>query len=213
MPVRIDVENGGFKVKGTKILVLPKYKKDAQQTYEEFRKMTIQTKHDDFDVQMNDDDATAVNTNTQGNEIQLQAMFDHEQFADLTEPTMPDNSPGSTNAGGQGLKARTNEKNEKRSKLSNSSRLDNKKRVRESPTRSNATRANATSPARSYSSVAGGTAASSSDGTRPNQPQREKTEIQELKDMMQRLLTLMMQTQMEASVYRREATSSANMVQ
>jgi hypothetical protein len=61
--------------------------------------------------------------------------------------------------------------------------------------------ANATSPARTYSSVAGGTAASSSDETRPNQPQREKTELQELKDMMQHLLTLTMQTQMEAAVY------------
>jgi hypothetical protein len=30
MTVPIDVENGGFKVKGTKILVLPNYKKDAQ---------------------------------------------------------------------------------------------------------------------------------------------------------------------------------------
>jgi hypothetical protein len=28
--VPIDVKNGGFKVKGTKILVLPKFKKDAQ---------------------------------------------------------------------------------------------------------------------------------------------------------------------------------------
>jgi hypothetical protein len=73
--------------------------------------------------------------------------------------------------------------------------------------------ANATSPARSYSSVAGGAAAASSDKTRPNQPQHEKTELQELKDMMQSLLTLMMQTQMELAVYQQEATSSANMVQ
>jgi hypothetical protein len=58
-----------------------------------------------------------------------------------------------------------------------------------------------TSLARSYSSVAGGAAASSSDKTRPNQPQREKTELQELKDMMQCLLTLTMQTQMEVAVY------------
>jgi hypothetical protein len=83
--------------------------------------MTIQTKNDDFDIEMNDDDATPVNTNTKGNENQLQAMFDHEQFPDLTELTMPNNSPGSTNAGGQGSKAQTNAKKEKRSKLSNSS--------------------------------------------------------------------------------------------
>jgi hypothetical protein len=70
---------------------------------------------------MNDKDVTAVNTNTQGNENQLQAMFDCKQFPDVTELTMPNNSQGSTNAGGQESKAQTNAKKEKRSKLSNSS--------------------------------------------------------------------------------------------
>jgi hypothetical protein len=50
MTVPIDVENGSFKVKGTKILVLSKYKKEAQRTYEEFQKMTKQNKDNDFDV-------------------------------------------------------------------------------------------------------------------------------------------------------------------
>jgi hypothetical protein len=74
-------------------------------------------------------------------------------------------------------------------------------------------RANATSPARSYSLVAGGATASSSNRTRPNQQQSEKTELKELKEMMQCLLTLTMHTHMESALYRREATSSANMVQ
>ncbi len=57
--VPIDVENGGFNVKGAKILVLSKYKKEAQRTYEEFQKMTKQNKDDDFDVEMHEDNATA----------------------------------------------------------------------------------------------------------------------------------------------------------
>jgi hypothetical protein len=215
MTVPIDVENGGFKVKGTKILVLSKYKKEAQRTYEKFQKMMKQNKDDDFDVEMHENDATAVNRNTRGNENQLQAMFNHEQFPDLTEPEKSDNSLSSTNVGRQGSIAQMNGKKSKQSKTKSSisSRLDNKKRARESSTRSSTTRANATSPARSYSSVAGGATASSSNGTRPNQQQSEKTELEELKEMMQRLLTLTTQTQMESAVYRREATSSANMVQ
>jgi hypothetical protein len=109
--VLIDVENGGFKVKGTKILVLPKFKKDAQCTYEEFRKLTKCNKNDDFDIDMNGDDSMVVYSNYQGNDNQLQAMFDHEQFPDLTETTKSDDSLESTNAGGS--KARTNRKKAK----------------------------------------------------------------------------------------------------
>jgi hypothetical protein len=146
---------------------------------------------------------------------QLQAMFNHEQFPDLTEPEKSDNSLSSTNVGRQGSMAQTNGKKSKqfKTKSSISSRLDNKKRARESSTRSSTMRANATSPARSYSLVSGGATASSSNGTRPNQQQSEKTELEELKEMMQHLLTLTTQTQMESAIYCREATSSANMVQ
>jgi hypothetical protein len=109
--VLIDVENGGFKVKGTKILVLPKFKKNAQRTYKEFRKLTKRNKNDDFATDMNGDDSTVVYSNYQGNDDQLQAMFDHEQFPDLTETTKSDNSLKSTNAGGS--KARMNRKKAK----------------------------------------------------------------------------------------------------
>jgi hypothetical protein len=181
--------------------------------------MMKQNKDDDFDVEMHvemhEDNVTAVNRNTRGNENQLQAMFNHEQFPDLTEPEKSDNSLSSTNVGRQGSMAQTNGKKSKQSKTKSSisSRLDNKKRAQESSTRSSTTRANATSPARSYSLVAGGATASSSNRTRPNQQQSEKTELQELKEMMQHLLTLTTQTQMESAVYCREATSSANMVE
>jgi hypothetical protein len=98
--VPIDVKNGGFKVKGTKILVLPKFKKDAQRTYKEFRKLTKCNKNDDFDIDMNGDDSTVMYSNYKGSDDQLQAMFDHEQFPDLTETTKSADSLESTNAGG-----------------------------------------------------------------------------------------------------------------
>jgi hypothetical protein len=92
-------------------LVLPKFKKDAQCTYKEFRKLTRRNKNNDFDIDMNGDDLMVVYSNYQGNDNQLQTMFDHEQFLDLTETTKSDDSLESANAGGS--KARTNWKNAK----------------------------------------------------------------------------------------------------
>jgi hypothetical protein len=208
--VPIDVDNGGFKVKGTKILVLPKFKKDAQRTYEEFRKLTKRNKNDDFDAEMHDDDATVAYSNHYGNDDQLQAMFDHEQFPDLTETIKSDASQDNANAGGS--KARTSRRKAKQPKSSKSLRQE-KKRARESPTRPSATVARGTSPSRSYSSVVGGATATGSVGTRGSKEHGEQTELQEMKEMMERLLTLSTQAQMESAVYRREATASANMVQ
>jgi hypothetical protein len=46
---------------------------------------------------MNGDDSMVVYSNYQGNDDQLQAMFDHEQFPDLTETTKSDDSLESAN--------------------------------------------------------------------------------------------------------------------
>ena len=208
--VPIDIENGGFEVKGAKTLVLPKFKKDAQHAHEEFRKLTKRNKNDDFDAEMCDDDATVTHSNHQGNDDQLQAMFDHEQFPDLTETTKSDESQDSANAGGS--TTRTSRTKAKRPKSSKSLRLE-KKRARESPTRSSATVAHGTSPTRSCSSVVGGATATGSVGARGSKEPGEQAELQEIKELMQRVLTLPTQAQMEAAIYRREATASANMVQ
>jgi hypothetical protein len=75
--------------------------------------MTKQNKDDDFDVEMHEDNATAVNRNTRGNKNQLQAMFNHEQFPDLTEPGKSDNSLSSTNVSRPGSMAQMNGKKSK----------------------------------------------------------------------------------------------------
>jgi hypothetical protein len=73
--------------------------------------------------------------------------------------------------------------------------------------------AHGTSPTRSYSSVIGSTTATGSVGTRRSEMHGEQTKLQEIKELMQRVLTLSTQAQMESAIYQRKATASANMVQ
>jgi hypothetical protein len=60
--IPINVDNGGYKKKGTKILVLPQYTIVAKQVYEEFCDLTKRKTGNDHDMEMLDsDDATQVN--------------------------------------------------------------------------------------------------------------------------------------------------------
>lgn len=81
--VPIDMNNGGYKVKGAKIMVLPKHFEMARQTFDEFRKPTKQSGRYDSDVDMVDDDATIVNSNIKGNADLLNQMFADENFPAL----------------------------------------------------------------------------------------------------------------------------------
>ena len=54
----INVDNGGFKVKGSEISVMPQHVKEAQQIYNEFQKLIKQTAIDDDDMDMMADDET-----------------------------------------------------------------------------------------------------------------------------------------------------------
>jgi hypothetical protein len=70
-----------------------------------------------------------------------------------------------------------------------------------------------TSLTRSYSSIVGGTTATGSVRIRRSETHSKQTKLQEIKELMQRVLTLSTQAQMESAIYQREATASANMVQ
>jgi hypothetical protein len=85
----INVDNGGFKVKGTKILVMPQHVKAVQQICNKFQKLTKQTAMDDDDVDMVADDETHMNSNIKGNEDQLKEMFDDIHFPEVDEPVPP----------------------------------------------------------------------------------------------------------------------------
>jgi hypothetical protein len=82
--IPINVDNGGYKKRGTKILVLPQYVLVARKTYDEFcTLMKCQSDYDD-DVEMMDaDNATRVNSNITGYLEQLHAMFDSAEFPEL----------------------------------------------------------------------------------------------------------------------------------
>ena len=82
--IPIDVDNGGFVKKGTKILVLEKYMTEAKEIFDEFRELTASKSSEDLDETMwgNDDD-TQVNSNVQGYTEQLHAMFESDGFPEL----------------------------------------------------------------------------------------------------------------------------------
>jgi hypothetical protein len=85
--IPIDVENGGFKKKGTKILVLPQYTIAAKQVYEEFCDLTKRKLENDYDLEMLDsDDATQVNENVKEHTDQLKAMFASDKFPEIEMP-------------------------------------------------------------------------------------------------------------------------------
>jgi hypothetical protein len=82
--VPMDVDNGGFKTRGTKIMVMPKYIQEAKELYEEFRSLMQQTENrweDEQDAM--DDDETTINSNVKCNSEQLKAMFESSDFPKL----------------------------------------------------------------------------------------------------------------------------------
>jgi hypothetical protein len=94
-------------------------------------------------------------------------MFNHEQFPDLTEEEKSDNSLSNINVGRQGSRHGQMERNPNNSRQSPVFPQD-------STTRRDPVQQEQMPPA-SYSLVAGGATASSSNRTRPNQQQSEKT--------------------------------------
>jgi hypothetical protein len=96
--IPIDVDNGGFIKKGTKILVLKKYMMEAKSIYDEFCSLTKSTSSDDFDVETwSNDDDTQVNSNIKGYMEQLHAMLESDEFPAL------DYSETVTNGSAQGF--------------------------------------------------------------------------------------------------------------
>jgi hypothetical protein len=80
----MDVDNGGCKKKGTKILVLPKYTIAAQKVYNEICSLMKHKLDTDYDMEMVDcDDATQVIANIKGHADQLKAMFESDEFLEI----------------------------------------------------------------------------------------------------------------------------------
>jgi hypothetical protein len=85
--ILIDVDNGGYKKKGIKILVLLQYVLAAQKLYEEFCKLMKCKSDDAYGMEaMDDNDATQVNSNIKGYLNQLKAMFESDKFLEINKP-------------------------------------------------------------------------------------------------------------------------------
>jgi hypothetical protein len=82
--IPINVDNGGYKKKGTKILVLPQHTTVAKQVYKEFCDLMKCKPDNDFVTEMLDsDDATQVNANVKGHMDQLKVMFESDEFHEI----------------------------------------------------------------------------------------------------------------------------------
>jgi hypothetical protein len=97
--VPIDVDNGGFKVKGTKIMVLPEYKKQAQELYEEFCTLMRKGVSDVSDTEAMTGDVNVKNSKSTRNSDQLWVMFEGDDFPDLEETKTPSYATGSKQSG------------------------------------------------------------------------------------------------------------------
>jgi hypothetical protein len=97
--VPIDIDNGGFKVKGTKIMVLPEYKKQVQELYEEFCTLTRKGVSDVFDTEVTMGNVNVKNSKSTRNSDQLWAMFEGDDFPDLEETKMSSYVTGSKQSG------------------------------------------------------------------------------------------------------------------
>jgi hypothetical protein len=97
--VPIDVDNGGFKVRGTKIIVLPEYKKQVQELYKEFCELTRKGVSDAFGTKATTDDVNVRKSKSTQNSNQLRAMFEGEDFPDFEEMKTSSYATGSNRSG------------------------------------------------------------------------------------------------------------------
>jgi hypothetical protein len=210
--IPIDVKNGGFKKKGTKILVLPQYTIAAKQVYEEFCDLTKRKLDNDYDLEMLDsDDATQVNENVKGHTDQLKAMFASKEFPEIEMPVPltdvhfeTSNSNSSHSSKRKSKKKKS--KQSKGQKFTKCQQNDQKQdgMVSEASSKSQASAASST-PRASFCLVMSG-------ASRTVTPQRTSgsgrginLDMAELKKMMQALMKQNLEERNEAKIAQREA--------
>jgi hypothetical protein len=180
--VPIDVDNGGYKTKGTKILVLPKYQATAQKTFEEFRRLSKRTVAYDMSVDSMEDDVTTVNNNIKGNAEQLEMMFAAEEFPDieLTKPISKTNVAADSNSDEE--RKPKNARSVKKDSTSNKTKTKSQKFLSHADERSESATSKETTPARSYSQ-----AASRNSSAISKEMPAPKSEMQDMKEMIEKM--------------------------
>jgi hypothetical protein len=205
--VPIDVDNGGFKVRGTKIMVLPEYKKQAQELYEEFCELTRKGVSDAFGTKATMDDVNVRKSKSTRNSDQLRAMFEGEDFPDLEETKTSSYATGS-NRSGRRESERTARKSSKPAK-----QTDKKRGLAEQEAR----RANEPSLARSYSSVASGDETTATGRAMPKTSNATPTEDNpgslRMHEMVTALYEMGQRNEVFLQIARKEANEHARQVQ
>jgi hypothetical protein len=205
--VPIDVDNCGFKVKGTKIMVLPEYKKQAQELYEEICTLTRKGVSDVSDTEAMTGDVNVKNSKSTRNSDQLQAMFEGDDFPDLEETKTSSYATGSKQSGRRDSE-RTARKSSKAAK-----QMGRKRGLAERA----ACQANEPSLARSYSSVASGDETPITGGEMPKTSNATTNEENpgslRIHEMVTALYEMGQQNEVFLRIARKEANENARQVQ
>jgi hypothetical protein len=207
-----DVDNGGYKKKGTKILVLPQYTIAAKQVYEEFCELTKRKTGNDYDMEMLDsDDATQVNANVKGHTDQLKAMFASNEFPNIeTQVPLTDVSFEMSDSDSSDYRKRKSKKKKpkkpKGQKSTKRQRIDRKQErenrdgmVSEASSKFHASTESSTSRV-SYSSVVLGASRTAAPPSTLGSGRGSDSDMAELKEMMRALMQQNVEERKEAKI-------------
>jgi hypothetical protein len=210
--IPIDVDNGGYKKKGTKILVLPQYTIAAKQVYEEFCELTKRKTGNDYDMEMLDsDDATQVNANVKGHTDQLKAMFASNEFPNIeTQVPLTDVSFEMSDSDSSDYRKRKSKKKKpkkpKGQKSTKRQRIDRKQErenrdgmVSEASSKFHASTESSTSRV-SYSSVVLGASRTAAPPSTLGSGRGSDSDMAELKEMMRALMRQNVEERKEAKI-------------
>jgi hypothetical protein len=214
--IPIDVDNGGYKKKGNKILVLPQYTIAEKQVYEEFCDLTKRKTSNDHDIEMLDsDDATQVNANVKEHTDQLKAMFASDEFPAIETPvSLTDIRFETSNSDSSNYKCKSKKKKPKKPKGQKSTkhqRIDRKRErenrdgmVSEASSKSHASTESSTSRV-SYSSVVLVASRTAAPPSTLGSGRGSDLDMAELKEMMRVLMQQNVEERKEAKIAQREA--------
>jgi hypothetical protein len=220
--IPINVENGGYKKKGTKILVLPQYTIAAKQVYEEFCDLMKCKTGNDHDMEMLDsDDATHVNANVKRHTDQLKAMFASNEFPDIEmQVFLMDVRFGTNDSNSSDYRKRKSKKKKpkkpKGQKSTKCQRMDRKRErenrdgmVSEASSQSHASTESSTSRV-SYSSVVSGSSGTAAPPSTLGSGSGSDLDMEELKEMMRALMQQNVEERKEAKITRRKPARKAD---
>ena len=204
--VPIDMDNGSFKSRGARILVLPKYKEDAKSVYEEFRQLT-QREDDQMEDAVMEDDETMVNSNLKGNGAQLWVIFETTDFPMLETEELETGHKKAARQQEERVKERTGS--------SMKSAADERTAQGDTNNKSThrAMKGGILNSKQSYKVVVTQRAEMQSDGSKSTRSSDRRKELMELKSLIETMNQMMQEHNTAMMISRNEAKASTRQVQ